>query len=87
MSKQRSGRSTEIKEVKVYFGLIELLVSGDYNEGDNGDMWTPPTGGELEQVKIMYNDIDVNELLYELLPSKQYEEIINKAIEQIESDL
>lgn len=87
MSRQRSGRSTNQKTVKVYYGLIELTITGNYNEGDKGDMWTPGTGAELHIETIEYNGNDIHEALYEILSSKTYDELVNKAIEQIESEL
>ena len=87
MSRQPSGRTSETKEAIIYFGSMELYVSGDYIEGDKGDMWTAPTGSDLEEVKIIFNGMDVTDLLSELLPDSSYQDIVNKAIEQIESDL
>lgn len=87
MSRQRSGRTSESKDVSIYYGEIELNVLGDYIEGDKGDMWTAPTGSDLEQVKIIYNGMDVTDLLTEILPDATYQELVNKAIEQIESEL
>lgn len=87
MSRQRSGRTSESKDVSIYYGEIELNVLGDYIEGDKGDMWTAPTPSDLEISTIGYNGTDVTDLLTEILPDATYQELVTKAIEQIESEL
>jgi hypothetical protein len=85
MSTQRSGRTGTKETAIVKFGEIELVIFGYYIEGDKGDNWTAPTASDLEISTIGYNGVDVTDLLTELLPSDSYQDIVNKAIEQIES--
>ena len=85
MSTQRSGRTGTKETAIVKFGEIELVIFGYYIEGDKGDNWTAPTPSDLEISTIGYNGTDVTDLLTELLPSDSYQDIVNKAIEQIES--
>ena len=87
MSRQRSGRTGENQTVTINYNGFELEISGYYNEGDSGDEWTAPTGSDLEVDKIIYNGVDLSELLTEILPASTYNDIIRIAIEQIESDL
>jgi hypothetical protein len=87
MSTLRSGRTGTKETAIVKFGEIELTIFGYYIEGDKGDHWTAPTASDLEISTIGYNGVDVTDLLTELLPSESYQDIVNKAIEQIESDL
>lgn len=87
MSRQRSGRTSESKDVSIYYGEIQLNVLGDYIEGDKGDFWTAPTSSDLEISTIGYNGTDVTDLLTEILPDATYQELVNKSIEQIESEL
>ena len=84
MSTQRSGRTGTKETAIVKFGEIELVIFGYYIEGDKGDNWTAPTPSDLEISTIGYNGVDVTDLLTELLPSDSYQDIVNKAIEQIE---
>lgn len=87
MSRQRSGR-TGVKETAIIkYGEVELIIFGYYIEGDKGDMWTAPTPSDLEISTIGYNGTDVTDLLTEILPDATYQELVNKAIEQIESEL
>jgi hypothetical protein len=85
MSTLRSGRTGTKETAIVKFGEIELVIFGYYIEGDQGDNWTAPTPSDLEISTIGYNGTDVTDLLTELLPSDSYQDIVNKAIEQIES--
>ena len=85
MSTLRSGRTGTKETAIVKFGEIELVIFGYYIEGDQGDNWTAPTPSDLEISTIGYNGFDVTDLLTELLPSDSYQDIVNKAIEQIES--
>ena len=85
MSTQRSGRTGTKETAIVKFGEIDLVIFGYYIEGDKGDNWTAPTASDLEISTIGYNGVDVTDLLTELLPSDSYQDIVNKAIEQIES--
>lgn len=87
MSTLRSGRTGTKETVFVKFGEIELNIFGYYIEGDKGDNWTAPTASDLEISTIGYNGTDVTDLLTELLPDSAYQDIVNKAIEQIESEL
>ena len=73
--------------VELKFGEIELRVFGYYIEGDKGDYWTAPTASNFEISTIGYNGTDVTDLLTEILPDATYQELVNKAIEQIESEL
>jgi hypothetical protein len=84
MSTLRSGRTGTKETAIVKFGEIELVIFGYYIEGDQGDNWTAPTPSDLEISTIGYNGVDVTDLLTELLPSDSYQDIVNKAIEQIE---
>jgi hypothetical protein len=84
MSTLRSGRTGTKETAIVKFGEIELVIFGYYIEGDQGDNWTAPTASDLEISTIGYNGVDVTDLLTELLPSDSYQDIVNKAIEQIE---
>lgn len=84
MSRQRSGRTGENQIVTIIFPEFELEVHGYYIEGEKSDRDYPGYPSDLEIEKVVLTKGTPLDLINEGL---NHDELVNKAIEQIESDL
>jgi hypothetical protein len=84
MSRQRSGRTGENKIVTVIYPEFELEVHGYYIEGEKSERDYPGYPSDLEIEKVVLSKGEVIDLINEGL---NHDELVNKAIEQIESEL
>ena len=84
MSRQRSGRTGVDQIVTVVFPEFELEVHGYYIEGEPSTRDYPGYPSDLEIEKVVLNKGELIDLINEGL---NHDELVNKAIEQIESEL
>lgn len=54
------------------FGL-EVLIHYEYDAGDDGDYWTPPSGEEFDIQKIMLMGVDIYDIVCQI---NNFEQII-----------